>query len=254
MRRLLLCIALAASGASAAQDLHLQPVGTRVTKQFNLGPAVFYLPESDWVLAATHARTGTLQRSLEGPKFAGVVLFDVRDGQVARAVLVYTSIEPVLGNRGWLPSEDPCKRRDDVYLHRELGQNYQNQYCVQINHRVPFLVESKGWSRDALGWLTENKVKLPRTALAVEFARIDRAFQTQLYYFFNPDIEGIAPAAAGEWKSSEWHRDRVGRDPARAAYLESLARWSDAAAPAVRAGFFGEPAKAAFPQPPFPAK
>jgi hypothetical protein len=253
VRRVALCLALLVSCAAAAQDLHLRPVGTRVSGEFKLGASVFYLPEGEWVLAARHQWNGTINRVLEGPAWAGVYLFDVRGQRMARALWVIANTEPVLGTRGWLPTEDPCKQRDDVYLHRELGLNFRNQFCIEVNHRVPFLVDRKGWAQDAHGWLAENKVPVPQTVVAVQFARIDRAYQTQLHYYFNPELDGFAPGA-NRWRASEWHRDRVGQDPARAAYLESLAGWANAAAPVVRAGFFGEPPKAAFPEPPFLAK
>jgi hypothetical protein len=248
------CFALFASCAAAAQDLHLQPVGTRVAKQFSLGPSIFYLPEGEWVLAARQAWTGSLQYMLEGPKFAGVLLFDVRGQQVARAIWVRTNIEPVPGARGWVKEEDPCKERTDLHLHRELGENYLNQYCVQVNHRVPFLVERKDWTRDAAGWLADNKLAPPKVVVAVQFARIDRAYNTQLHYYFNPEADGLAGSAATKWNASEWHRNRVGQDPARAAYVQALVKWAGDAAAPVYAGFTDAKLKAVFPQPPFPAK
>jgi hypothetical protein len=254
VKRLLFCLALLVPCAAAGVDLYQQPAGTRVSGEFRLGPTLFLLPEGEWVLAARHAWTGSLNVVMEGPKFAGALLFDVRGTQVARAFYASTNIEPVPGNRGWRWTEDPCKRRDEVFLHRELGENYQNQYCVQVNHRVPFLVERKGWTHEAVGWLTENKLTLPKTVLAVEFARIDRAFQTQVQYYFNPDFDGIAPAKASRWKTSEWHRDRLGDDSARAAYIGALAKWAGDAAAPVYAAFTDAKLRAVFPQPPFPAR
>jgi hypothetical protein len=255
LREILLGFALLVPCAAAAADLHQQPAGTRVSGEFRLGPSTFYLPEGEWVLAATHAWTGTLGRgrAQEGPRWAGVFLFDLRGQQVARALWVISSITPVPGTVGWLPESDPCKKREDVYLHRELGENYQNQYCVEVNHRVPFLVERKGWVERAHGWLVDSKVPVPQTMVAVQYARIDRAYQTQMHYYFNPELDGLAPGA-GKWGASEWHRDRVARDPARAAYLETLARWAGEAAPPVYAGLTDAKLKPAFPQPPFPAK
>ena len=254
MKRLLSCLALLAAGAAAGADLHQQPVGTRVSAQFKLGASTFYLPEGEWVLAARNAWTGKLAHVQEGPKFAGVFLFDVRGEQMARALWVTTNVEPVPGNRGWVPTEDPCKVRADIHLHKELGQNYQNQYCVQVNHRVPFLVDRKGWVQEAHGWLATQKVPVPATVVAVQFARIDRAFQTQVHYYFNPEADGFAPSKAAKWNVSEWHRDRVGQDPARAAYMEALAKSAGDAAAPVHAGFTDAKLKPVFPQPPYPAK
>jgi hypothetical protein len=253
LKRLLLVLALLAPCAAAALDLQKQLIGTRVSREFSLGPATFYLPEGDWVLAARHTWTGKLQNVLEGPKFAGVFLFDVRGQQVARALWASTNVEPVLGGRGWVPSEDPCKLRADLHLHRELGMNYQNQFCVQVNHRVPFLVDRKGWARDAHGWLADQKLPVPQTVIAVQFVRIDRAFQTQLHYYFNPELDGFARSSETKWNASEWHRDRVGQDPARAAYVGSLVRWAGDAAFPVYAGFTSKPGTV-FPPAPFPAK
>lgn len=254
MKRFLLCLALLAPLAAAPADLHLQPVGARVSGEFTLGPSHFYLPEGEWVLAARHTWTGTLQYMLEGPKFAGVYLLDVRGQQLARAIWVRANIEPVLGTRGWVKEEDPCKVRTDVHLHLELGDNYLNQYCVEINHRVPYLVETKGWTREALGWLADNKIPVPRTMIGVEFNRIDRAYQERMHYYFNPELDGFAASSAPNWKTSEWHRDRVAQDPARAAYVQALVKWAGDAAPPVYAGFSDAKLKPLFPQPPFPGK
>ena len=254
MKRFLLWAALLAPCSAVAADLQTQLIGARVTGEFTLGPSIFYVPEGQWVLAARQTWTGNLQYVLQGPKFAGVVLFDVREQQVARALWVRTNIEPVLGTRGWVKEEDPCKVREDIYLHRELGANYQNQYCIQVNHRLPFFAGGTGVVRDAQGWLVDNKLPLPRAMVGVHFARIDRAYNTQLHYYFNPELDGLAPSAAAKWNASEWHRDRVGKDPARAAYLEALAKWAGDAASPVYAGFTDAKLKAAFPQPPFPAK
>jgi hypothetical protein len=125
---------------------------------------------------------------------------------------------------------------------------------VQVNHRVPFLVDRKGWAQDAHGWAATQKVAMPTTVVAVQFARIDRAFQTQLHYYFNPEADGFAPSKAGKWNVSEWHRDRLDQDPARAAYIQGLTRWAGDAASPVYAGFTDAKLKAAFPQPPYPAK
>jgi hypothetical protein len=254
MRRLLLCLALLAPCVAAPADLHLQPVGTRVSGQFTLGPSTFYLPEGEWVLGAKYAWTGNMQYMLEGPKFARVVLFDVRGGQVARAIWVRANITPVTGVRGWVKEEDPCKVRADIHLFRELGENYENQYCIEVNHRVPFLVGAQGWMTEALGWLADNKLPVPGTMIGVEFNRIDRAYQDRLHYYFNPEFDGFAPSSVSNWKASEWHRDRIAQDPARTAYVQELVKWAGDAAPAVYAAFTDAKLRPPFPQPPFPAK
>jgi hypothetical protein len=253
LKKLVFCLALLSPCVAAALDLSTQLIGTRVAGDFTLGPALFRLPEGEWVLAARHTWTGTMNVVQEGPKWAGVFLFDVRGTQVARAVLATTNVEAVQGNRGWRWTEDPCKRREDVHLHRDLSSNYQNQFCVQVNHRVPFLVERKGWTRDANAWLAERSLQAPQTAMAVQYARIDRAYQTLLHYYFNPEVDGVAPAASRTWKESEWHRQRVASDPARAAYVDALVKWAGDAAYPVQAGFAGKP-EAVFPPAPFPAK
>src|SRR4029077_1684773 len=101
VKRLVLCFALLAPAAATPSDLHQQPVGTRVTREFTLGPSIFYVPDGEWVLAAKHVWTGTMGVVMEGPKFAGVFLFDVHGRRVARAIWVSTNIEAVQGTRGW---------------------------------------------------------------------------------------------------------------------------------------------------------
>jgi hypothetical protein len=213
MRSLLLCVMLSWSAAASAASLHEQHVGTPVAKQFQLGPIVYALPEGQWVLAAKHEWTGTMANVLQGMRFGGVVLFELRGGRVARAVWAWTNIEPVIGTRGWTPNNDPCKPRDGILLHRDLSKNYQDQYCFQISRGGPFMANAKNWLRDARQWLADNRVEVPGALLYVHFAKIDLSFQSHAYYYFNPELEGMASS------------------------VESLTKWADEMAPGVLAGF-----------------
>ena len=87
MTRLLLAIAFAASPVPAlAASLHEQPVGTRVSGSFQLGPKRIYVPAGDWTLIAKHTWTGSINTVMQGSSFAGVYLAELKEARLTRAI------------------------------------------------------------------------------------------------------------------------------------------------------------------------
>lgn len=44
----------------------------------------------------------------------------------------------------------------------------------------------------------------------------------QVNYVYNPDVAGIAPAPKSNWKSSDWNKMRLHKDPQKVAFVEKV--------------------------------
>jgi hypothetical protein len=55
----------------------------------------------------------------------------------------------------------------------------------------------------------------------------------------NPEVEGFSPPMQGDWRASDWHKDRVYLDPKKKDYVERIVDWSRSAHPKFKQGFEG---------------
>jgi hypothetical protein len=205
MRALLL--ALLISLAAVAAGLQDQPVGTKTGGDFELGPKKIHLPAGDWTLVARHRWTGTTDAVLQGTNFAGVYLVEVKDGRWTRAVQAYGNVDPNLA-RGWRHPVDPCKRRDNMLHYRDLSMNVDNQFCFDVSEVKDYMRKATAWRQQAQQWLQEQKVQLPRTATIVRFAKLERAYWTEVFYYF--DRAEVSPDQAQQWAEQAMPAVRAG--------------------------------------------
>ena len=220
-------------GAAGAQGLHEREIGTKVTGAFTLGSKTFYVPEGDWTLVAKHQWNSLVASYRVGSPMAGVLLLEIRDSRLSRGVLVQTNLQVNMGTN-W--SNDPCRTDDSLQYQKQLGPSYQNQFCVEVRHLVNFLSGGTGWVEPAYRWALENKIAVPYTVLRVFLARVDDKDDDLISYYFNPEVDGFAPAVIPQRAANEWHRERIKADPARLAYVQNLAQWGEAIAATVLAG------------------
>jgi hypothetical protein len=184
------------TGPALASSLHEQSIGTQIHGDFELGPKKLHLPAGAWTLIAAHRWTGNTNTVLQGTNFAGVYLAELKEGRLVRAVQAYTNIDPAL-HRGWRASVDPCKPREKALEHRDMSQNLLNQFCFDVNELRGYMKSSTGWRQDAQKWLANENVRLPPTVLVVRFAKIDRAYWTEVFYYF--DAAELGRDAALKW-------------------------------------------------------
>ena len=195
MRALLLAL-LVPAGALAA-GLQDQPAGTKVGGDFALGPKKIHLPAGDWTLVARHRWTGTTDAVLQGTNFAGVYLVEVKDGRWKRAAQAWGNVDPNLA-RGWRHPVDPCKTSVD------------NQFCFEVTELRGYMRKSTAWRQQAQKWLEEHQVKLPPTVVMVRFAKLERAYWTEVYYYF--DRTELSPEQARQWAEQATPAVRAGLD------------------------------------------
>jgi hypothetical protein len=199
---------------AAAASLHEQPVGTRLSGDFALGLKRVHMPPGEWTLIASHAWTGTVNTVMQGTHFAGVYLAQIEDGRLVRAMQAWTNIDPNL-TRGWTAKVDPCKRRENVLAYKDLSRNIDNLFCYDVTELRGYMRKSTAWRQQAQQWLTDQKVKLPSTVLVVRFGKLERAYWTEVFYYF---------------ESREFSGSSL------AEQAQSAAQWADERAPVIRTG------------------
>ena len=200
--------------AALAASLHEQPIGTRVTGDFALGHKRVFAPASDWTLIASHKWTGTVNTVMQGTHFAGVYLAEIREGRLSRAIQAWTNIAPNL-TRGWTHKVDPCKQREKVLAYKNLSAHVDNLFCFDVTELRGYMRKSTAWREQAQQWLTDQKIKLPPTVLVVRFGKLERAYWSEVFYYFEPkEFTGVSLAEQSQ----------------------SAAQWGDEVEPSVRAG------------------
>ena len=236
--------------AFAQQKLDGLPLNSSVLGTIEYGKKRFILPDGEWILIASGTCFSNIANTRRGAPMGGVWLAQVRDKQLARLIYILANLEQQRFADDWI--EDPCKRAT-VFAKTDWSRNPSDQYCMTVNHYVGLMSNPTGWSRQALVWIEENKVSIPRTMVAVDFHRVTRPDLVNIRYYFNPEIDGIASAADRAWATSEWQKDLIAMDPARLAYAQALKLWGEALGPFVLAGIdrkeapIGVPPLAPFP-------
>jgi hypothetical protein len=199
---------------AAAGSLHEEPIGTRGRGDFALGQKRVHVPPGEWTLIARSSWTGTTNRVLGGTNFAGVYLAQIDDGRLVRAVQAWTNIDPNLA-RGWMHNVDPCRSREKVLVYRDLSENADSLFCFDVTELRGYMKKSTAWRQQAQQWLESESIKLPPSMLMVRFARLERAYWTELYYYFPP----------GEFAGASLAQQAQG-----------AAQWAEELAPVIRAG------------------
>jgi hypothetical protein len=211
MRRLLTFLLLAPTAALAI-GLQDEPVGAKVDGTFQFGNKRIHAPAGEWTLIARHTWMGTTDHVRQGTNFAGVYLAEIKDARLSRAVQAWGNVDPGQ-HRRWRQEVDPCKPREGVLARRDFSQNDENQFCFEVQEVRGYMRKSTAWRQQAQQWLADRKVELPSNVMMVRFARLERAFWTEVYYYFDPALfgaEGERVAAATRWAEDNVDAVRTG--------------------------------------------
>ena len=200
-------------GLLAAASLYEQPAGSKISGSFEHGTKRILVPPGNWTYVASLRSAATTDRVLQGPAFAGVYLVEVKDGRLTRALLVFGNVE-TSGLR-WAANTDPCKKREQTSVYRDLSQNIDNQFCFDVSESPGYVPRNPEWRKAVQGWFAEQQLKLPPVMLAVRFAQISRGSLAEVYYYFDP-----AELAPGP----------------RDAQAQAAVKWAESVAAEVRAG------------------
>jgi hypothetical protein len=176
---------------------------------------------------------GTRQYSAAFVQFSGKTL----------AALVVVNVTPRTEKIGTgLRSHAPCARRDFHFVEVTANEDFGRQECRYINHIWPNPWEGSDSSalfRSIATGLKARDSQVPNALLQSTFHFADKDGLLRVFYYFNPEIKGIASARTASWQESDWHKDYLARDARRIDYLGDLQKWSNDWAPYIRSAFTG---------------
>lgn len=244
-RAIFLVIAGLASGCAAlgGKDLPLSlevPLaGSEFSDEFPVAEMKIPLPKGSWTLIGTEiTKEGT--RGFN----AAYMLIKADKDRLLSAVEIYTNITIRKSGQkdtasyknsgeGWVTHSN-CTRDDmhfiKVYSNIRLGE----QDCWWVNHWRMNRVgrgNTEHW-KEAVKYLSENKIRAPLDMLAVTYRMADKADYLTVNYFFNPQTSGFRREndiywQIDSWKTSAWNPDRVKDDEKKQAYIKSIIAWGE---------------------------
>ena len=229
---MVLSLALTLSTNANAQDkLSLnQTYRDAIRFKMSIGRTHMPLPPGEWVLTGLDEGT----TDLGTPKMSAY-LVRVENGVLTGIVRFGMNTDFSSGT--WSRSRF-CDRENVLFI--EKRRNYEEDVdCWAINHQL-FSSRKRVAKKQTIDYLVARKVKVPLTLISVEYRRTDRDKYVWCSYLFNPEHEGFAPPERVKWSVNDWHRDRIGSDPQKVAYIERLKSWGREWKTQVDAGFLGK--------------
>jgi hypothetical protein len=176
---------------------------------------------------------GTRQYSAAFAQFNGKML-------VAIVVVNLTPRAEKIGTG--LRSYTPCARRDLHFIEVAANEDFGRQECRYINHIWPNPwdgPESSALLRSVATALKARDSQLPGALLQSTFHFADKDELLRVFYYFNPEVKGIASARTASWAESDWHKSYLARDARRIDYLGELQKWTNDWAQYIRPAFTG---------------
>ncbi|MBI2240425.1 MAG: hypothetical protein HYU59_06425 [Magnetospirillum gryphiswaldense] len=208
---------------ASCQTTNVPPleIGKPAGSAFQYADRTIPLPDGNWVIAAEER-----SRNNGGAEIGNVVLVDLAGGQVRKAVHIQTNLSQASFGRGWA-LDSQCDRQDVYFIERRANYDGGEQACELVSHyRFGITNKSPAYFRDALAFLKKHNAVLPDTAIYSRFRRADTMNMLTVFYFYNPDIEGITPTSQIGWSESDWNTIRVDRFPDKKAYIEKIKNWT----------------------------
>ncbi len=185
------------------------------------------------IAVGQEALGGTRQYSAAFAQFSGKML-------VAIVVVNLTPRTEKIGTG--LRSYTPCARRDLHFIEVAANEDFSRQECRYINHVWPNPwdgPDSSALFRSIVAGLKVRDSQLPSALLQSTFHFADKDELLRVFYYFNPEVKGIASARTASWAESDWHKSYLARDARRIDYLGELQKWTNDWAQFIRPAFTG---------------
>jgi hypothetical protein len=119
--------------------------------------------------------------------------------------------------------------RDDLYARKTASnQKGGEQSCWWVNHAA------RMWNQPAFSLAAANlaalKVAPPATMINSGVRKAGKTTAVTAFYYANPQVAGFDEPAT-DWRNSPWHKDNVGQNAQRKAYLDARVDWTRSWAP-----------------------
>jgi hypothetical protein len=216
-----LCILASAITYPAAADSFIadHPVGKIYEHSLKLPFTTVPLPEGKWrVISAEQSQNNN------NMTVGSIYLVRVENNVIAGYIYIGGSAD--LGRTGW--ELDTGCNRNDVLFQQLYSYAQYDERCWILSHYVMTRGPNTTKAGSALwDFPANNNLALPSTMLGVFMRWHDGHTFNKVIYYFNPEFEGLPPSQQLDWRSSDWHRDRVAQSPERAAYVAKLKAWGE---------------------------
>jgi len=118
----------------------------------------------------------------------------------------------------------PSCTRDDLYARKTASnQKGGEQSCWWVNHAA------RMWNQPAFNLAAANlaalKVAAPPTMINSGVRKAGKTTAVTAFYYSNPQVAGFDEPAT-DWRNSPWHKDNVGQNAQRKAYLDGRVDWT----------------------------
>lgn len=243
MLKILMAICISVSAAQAfGQSLHLSPPGTRVVGNFRLGNVIVPLPEGQWVLVGRGEARGS---SGTGPiPLAEVYIAESIDRRISR--LVYARApngNP--GVNGWTRDTGLCDSTD--FFHVKATPFYDSPRkanCFIASHWIepsPSQVATFILGRkEFYDYLKREGFSWPEIRVGSSHVLNNRKDFLTAQYIFNSEVLGIDVGPAVDWKSAEWHKDRIEGHPDKRLFMQMVRDFGESIYPYLEKGLNAE--------------
>jgi hypothetical protein len=221
-------------------DLRTTAPGAAISGSFRIANMAFVLPNGEWRLLARQDSQSTGGHAGIPVPMLTAYLADIRNGRLHRAVFVHANVQQnPRADSGGRWTDEPCKR-SDVLFKNDIKYSFFDINCTMLNHLVFARTTTNVLANEARKQLAALGASYPGTMIAAQFTRFNPRWFMQIWYYFNPEIDGFAPSRDSSWANNDWHKDLIDQDPRKVAYVEELKQWSTAMGPWIVAGFEGK--------------
>ena len=231
MRRLMalwgVAAALAAAPALADDGVKLGATYSGVLPVKIYGSPQVPLPPGEWKLVSIG---GTRSETYNIRIVSGHLI--QTQGNVVKGRVSF--VAPDGYSRGGWATPNHCGRKD-VFMNISKGAMTMGYDCAFLNAtgmaRTEKMPKELGEFYD---YVDQNKLKKPATAVYASYAISDGRTYLMVDYLFNPDLEGVPPAAASLWQRG--YKDVAKRE----SYVEVLKAWTQTWRDNVALGYRGK--------------
>ena len=155
--------------------------------------------------------------------FEVVLMKEIDEKQIDSFALIVTNSKHNKYNR-YYPSKY-CKRIDVHHVVVKNNKHRGTQDCWLINHYRMYVKPSRPALKEAYEYLTSNKYTLPKIMINSYHRFTGRYVNSkylEVYYYFNPEVEGFEPPTITEWSTTSWNPLQINKYPKKVAYIERM--------------------------------
>ena len=216
-----------------AQLAHLQSLPV-VSNNIKIGKMTVALPAGEWRVLNTREGRVPVTGGTSGAETETKFLIRLNEkNQFVASVWLYAP-KASTGLSSW--NDSVCQRADMLWVKQTDG-NFNFPACLFINHGLPFwtTVPANDFDKLIFDWYRNNKVELPKSALAVGDRKYFSGDFINMAYAVNPELLGFTVDAGNVWANSQWHAGLINDDPKKDQYVDSLKKWAESIEPVYRA-------------------